>query len=186
MVGVIHQLFFEFVEKTFGAPAVAAVKRKAGVAEGQEYRMDAAYSDEEWRKIVGAAVELTGLEAEKAETGFARFCGEALSQRMAGFFKASKSTREFLKQQPTIHNMMASSLRDAATKRNIADKFRVEDVNGETVVHYVSPNRHCTLYRGLAEWVAEYYRERIEIREPRCQKRGDSECEIRVKVLGAR
>lgn len=184
MVGVIHQLFFEFIEKTFGAPTVAAVKSKAGVAEGQEYRMDAAYSDDEWRKIVGAAVELSGLDAEKAEIAFARFCGDALSQRMAGFFKASKNTREFLKQQPAIHNMMASSLRDAATKRKIADKFRLEDANGETVVHYVSPNRHCALYRGLAEWLAEYYREKIEIREPRCQKRGDPECEIRVKYLG--
>ena len=186
MVGVIHQLFFEFVEKTFGAAALAEVKRKAGVPAGQEYRMDAAYSDEEWRKIVGAAVELSGLEAEKAEVAFARFCGEALSQRMAGFFKTSKSTREFLKQQPTIHNMMASSVRDAATKRKIADKFRLEEANGETVVHYVSPNRHCALYRGLAEWMAEYYREKIDVREPRCQKRGDPECEIHVKYLGAR
>ncbi len=186
MVGVIHQLFFEFVEKTFGAATVAAVKSKAGVPQGQEYRMDVAYSDEEWRRIVGAAVELSGLDAEKAEIAFARFCGEALSQRMAGFFKTSKSTRDFLKQQPTIHNMMASSVRDPAAKRKIADKFRLEEVNGETVVHYASPNRHCALYRGLAEWMAEYYRERIALEEPRCQKRGDPECEIHVKFLGAR
>jgi predicted hydrocarbon binding protein len=186
MVGVIHQLFFEFLEKTFDAATVAAVKKKAGVPEGQEYRMDTAYSDEEWRKIVGAALELSGLEAEKAEVAFARFCGDALSQRMAGFFKTSKSTREFLKQQPMIHNMMASSVGDAAAKRKINDKFRLEEVDGETVVHYVSPNRHCALYRGLAEWMAEYYRERIDISEARCQKRGDPECEIHVKYLGAR
>jgi hypothetical protein len=105
---------------------------------------------------------------------------------MAGFFKGCTSTRDFLKMQPNIHNMMASSVRDAAAKRQIMDKFRLEEVDGETVTHYVSPNRHCTLYRGLAEWVAEYYRERIEIQEPRCQKRGDPECEIHVKHLGAR
>jgi predicted hydrocarbon binding protein len=186
MVGVIHQLFFEFLEKTFGAPTVAAVKAKAGVPEGHEYRMDAAYSDEEWQRIVGAAVALSGLEAEKAEVAFARFCGDALSQRMAGFFKTAKNTREFLKQQPSIHNMMASSVRDAVARRQIGDKFKVEDRNGETVVHYASPNRHCALYRGLAEWMAEYYREAIEVSEARCQKRGDPECEIHVKYLGAR
>ena len=185
MVGVIHQLFFEFVEKNFGAPAVAEVKRRAGVAEGVEHRMDSAYPDDEWRRIVAAAVELAGLDAEQAEIAFARFCGEALSQRMAGFFKGAKSAREFLKQQPGIHNMIASSLRDAADKRKVTDKFRLEEANGETITHYVSPNRHCALYRGLAGWVAEYYRERIEIREPRCQKRGDPECEIHVKYLGA-
>ncbi len=185
MVGVIHQLFFEFVEKNFGAAAVAEVKRRAGVAAGQDYRMDAAYPDDEWQRIVGAAVELSGLQAEQAELGFARFCGEALSQRMTGFFKGCTSTREFLKRQPGIHNMMASSVTDANAKQKITDKFRLEERNGETVTHYASPNRHCTLYRGLAEWVAGYYGERVEVSESLCQKRGDPECEIHVKYLGA-
>ena len=185
MVGIIHQLFFEFVEKNFGASAVAEVKKRAGVPAGQDFRMDTAYPDDVWRKIVGAAVELSGLEADKAEVAFARYCGEALSQRMAGFFKGASSAREMLKQQPAIHNMIASSLRDAGDKRKVTDKFRMEEVNGETITHYVSPNRHCALYKGLAQWVAEYYRERIDLREPLCQKRGDAECEIHVKFLGA-
>jgi hypothetical protein len=186
MIGVIHQLFFAFVEKNFGSAAVAEVKRRAGLPAGHEYRMDSAYPDDEWRRILGAAVELSGLDAEKAELAFARYCGEELSVKMAGFFKGCTSTREFLKRQPSIHNMMASSVRDEVARQKIADKFRLEEVNGETVTRYASPNRHCTLYRGLAEWVAEYYKERIEVREPRCQKRGDPECEIRVKYLGAR
>jgi predicted hydrocarbon binding protein len=186
MVGVIHQLFFGFVEKNFGKAAVAEVKRRAGVAADQDYRMDAAYPDDEWQRIVGAAVELSGLAAEQAELAFARYCGEELSVRMSGFFDGCKSARQFLERQPSIHNMMASSVRDPVAKKKVGDKFRIETSNGETVTHYTSPNRHCTLYRGLAEWVAEHYRERIEIREPRCQKRGDPECEIRVKYLGAR
>ncbi len=186
MVGVIHQLFLAFVEKNFGAPAAAEVKRRAGVAEGQDFRMDAAYSDEEWQRLLGAAVALSGLDRDQAELAFGRFCGQELSVRMAGFFKGCTTTREFLKLQPNIHSMMASSVADVAAKRKITDKFRLEELNGETITHYVSTNRHCTLYRGLAEWVAEYYRERIEINEPRCQKRGDPECEIHVKHLGAR
>ncbi len=186
MVGVIHQLFFAFVEKTFGPAALAEVKRRAGLPAGQDYRMDAAYSDEEWRRILAAAVELSGLDAEKAELAFARFCGDELSVRMAGFFRSCSSTKDFLKLQPTIHNMMASSVQDPAAKKQITDKFRLEELPGETVTHYTSPNRHCTLYRGLAEWVAEYYKEKIEIKEPRCQKRGDPECEIRVRHLGVR
>ncbi len=185
MVGVIHQLFFEFVEKNFGAAAVAEVKKRAGLSPEQSYRMDAAYPDDEWRRILVAAVELSGLDAEQAELAFARFCGEALSERMAGFFKGCKSAREFLKRQPSIHNMMASSVTDANAKQKITDKFRLEERDGETITHYASPNRHCTLYRGLAEWVAGYYGERVEVSEAHCQKRGDAECEIHVKYLGA-
>jgi predicted hydrocarbon binding protein len=184
MVGVIHQLFFAFVEKNYGAASVDEVKRRAGVAAGQEFRMDAAYPDDEWRRLLGAALELSGLDAEQVELAFGRYCGEELSKRMGAFFKRCNSTRELMKLQPSIHNMMASSVRDPAMKRQITDKFRLEEVNGETITRYTSPNRHCTLYRGLAEWVAGYYRERIEIHEPRCQKRGDPECEIHVKHLG--
>lgn len=185
MVGVIHQLFFGFVQKNFGDAAVAEVRRRAGLEAGKEFRMDAAYPDDEWRRILGAAVELSGLPAEQAELAFARYCGEELSTRMSGFFKGCKTAREFLERQPSIHNMMASSVGDPAAKQQIVDKFRLEGRDGETVTRYASPNRHCTLYRGLAEWVAEYYREKIEVSEPRCQKRGDPECEIHVKYLGA-
>lgn len=186
MIGVIHQLFFGFVEKNFGADAAAEVKRRARLPENHEYRMDTVYPDDEWQRILAAAVELSGLDAEKAELAFARYCGEELSVKMAGFFKGCTSTRELLKRQPSIHNMMAGSLRDEAARQQVTDKFRIEEADGETITRYVSSNRHCTLYRGLAEWVSEYYKERIEVREPRCQKRGDPECEIRVKYLGAR
>jgi hypothetical protein len=184
MVGVIHQLFFSFVEKNLGPSAVAEVKRQAGLPVDRQFRMDAAYSDEEWQKLLSAAVKMSGRPADEIELAFARFSGEDLSVRMAGFFKGCPNTREFLKRQPAIHNMMASSVRDASARKLINDKFRLEDKDGETIAHYVSPNRHCTLYRGLAHWVADYYQERIEIFEPRCLKRGDPECEIHVKYLG--
>ncbi len=184
MVGVIHQLFFGFIQKNLGDAAVAEVKRQAGVAEDRQFRMDAAYPEEEWQKLLGAAVKLAGQPAQDIELAFARYSGEELAKRMPGFFQGCTNTLEFLKRQPAIHNMMASSVRDSKMRQQITDKFRVEGGDRETVTRYVSPNRHCMLYRGLAQWVAEYYQERIEIFEPRCQKRGDPECEIHVKCLG--
>jgi hypothetical protein len=184
MVGVIHQLLFGFVEKNFGAAAVADVKRQAGLAEDRQFRMDAAYSDEEWQKLLGAAVQLAAKPAQEVELAFARYAGEELTRRMAGFFQGCSGTLEFIKRQPNIHNMMSSSVRDAKARQQITDKFRVESGDGETITHYASPNRHCTLYRGLALAVADHYRERIEITEPRCMKRGDPACEIHVRCVG--
>jgi hypothetical protein len=184
MIGVIHQLFFGFVEKNFGAAAVATVKQNAGLAKEQAFRMDASYSDEEWQRILTAAVKLSGLPAEQAELAFARYCGEWLHANMAGFFKGVSTTRDLILRQPNIHNMMASSVQDAGARQRVLDKFRVEQTEGGTVTHYASPNHHCTLYRGLVEWAAEKFKERVEVSESRCQKRGDPECEIRVKYLG--
>lgn len=184
MIGIIHQLFFDFIQGSFGAEAVLEVRRRAGIDPSVKFRMDQAYSDEQWRKLLGAAVELSGLSAEQAELAFAKFCGDELHKRMGGFFKGCSSTREFLMRQPAIHTSMASSVRDAASRKAISDKFRVEDAGAETVVHYVSDNRHCTLYRGLAQWLADHYGEKIQIDETRCQKRGDSECELHIRHLG--
>ncbi|MBI5536408.1 MAG: heme NO-binding domain-containing protein [Deltaproteobacteria bacterium] len=184
MVGLIQQLLFDFVAKNWGDDAVKEVRKRAGVAEDVKYRMDQAYSDDEWQRLVGAAVGLSGLDPVEAETAFARFCGEELHKRMSGFFQGCTCAHDLLRRQPTIHNTMSASVRDAATRDSIAAKFRLVDSESSTVIHYKSPNRHCVLYRGLAHWVAEHFGEKIEIQEPRCMKRGDDECEIHVKYLG--
>jgi len=184
MIGIIHQLLFDFVRGNWGEEAVQEVRRRAGLDDAVKFRMDQAYPDEQWRKLLASAVELSGLSSDDAELAFAKFAGGELRKRMGGFFHGCNSTREFLERQPTIHNSMASSVRDPQSRKAIADKFRVEQAGPETIVHYVSPNRHCTLYRGLALWVADYFKETVEITEPRCMKRGDPECEIHIRHAG--
>lgn len=184
MVGIIHELLFGFVEKNFGTEAVKNVKDPAGVGRDRKFRLDTICPDDEWSRIINSVIKVSGLEPEQAETAFARHCGEELLSRFAGFFNGVTSARDMIKRQPAIHNSIAASVQDPQARKFIMDKFRLEEKDGETIMHYVSPNRLCVFYKGLAQWLADHFNETVEIHEPRCVKKGDSECEVHVKYKG--
>ena len=107
------------------------------------------------------------------------FCRDAMT-RFSTWFEMSSNSREFLERQVTIHNVFASSVRDPEARKAVEDKFRIEKLENEIVTHYRSPNRLCSMYKALARWMFKHYGDHAAIEEPRCMKRGDTECEIHV------
>jgi predicted hydrocarbon binding protein len=184
MVGLIHECLFGFLTRNFGAEATMAVKRAAGIETEVEFRIDTAYDDEEWRRLYAAAIAASGHDAATFERAFARYCGDDLVVRFPGFLRGVRSARDLIERQPTIHNSIAASMVEGS-RREIRDKFSIVARPDETIVYYSSSNLLCGFYKGLAEWVAEYMSERIEIREPHCQRAGARACEIHVRYLGA-
>jgi predicted hydrocarbon binding protein len=83
--------------------------------------------------------------------------------------------------QPEIHNTWAVGLRRPEDRDAVRDKFRLEKLKDELVVHYRSPNRLCDMYKAIAHHVFEHYHEKATIDEPRCMKRGDDDCELRIR-----
>jgi ribosomal protein S25 len=69
-------------------------------------------------------------------------------------------------------------VRDASSRDQIKDKFRIEKLENKIITHYRSPNRHCHLYTSLAREVLQHYEDQAIIEEVSCMKRGDTECEI--------
>jgi hypothetical protein len=53
--------------------------------------------------------------------------------------------------QPRIHNTFAVGLQGPEERNAVRDKFRLEKVGDELVVHYRSPNRLCEIYKAIAE-----------------------------------
>ncbi|MEZ4382514.1 MAG: heme NO-binding domain-containing protein [Nannocystaceae bacterium] len=179
----MHEILLNFVTTNLGEGAADELRRRAGV-EGQTFRLDTAYDDGQWRRLLAAAVDMAGGDAEAVETAFAHYAGEDLSLRFSGFFRGAKSAREMIARQPVIHNSLATGLSEDA-RRVVADKFTLEDRGDALVMHYRSANKHCTIYIGLARWVAEHFGERLEIRHERCMKRGADECAIELRFPDA-
>ncbi|MCH7839448.1 MAG: heme NO-binding domain-containing protein [Planctomycetes bacterium] len=180
MVGLIQKLLIDLVESAGGAEAVVHVKRLAEVPEDKEFRMDEAYDDDEWRRLLAATCEVLNLTPEQAEEAYADFFYKDCVKRWPMWFQMSKSAREFLERQPRIHNGLATGVQDPEARRSINDKFKIEKHNGELVVHYRSPNQLCGLYKALARWIINHYGDKASIEETRCLKQGDPECEIHI------
>ena len=180
MVGLVHKLLFDLVESLVGAEAVSEVKRRAGVPADKTFRMDEAYDDEEWRRLLAAACDVLEVSQQQAEETYADFFLIDALQRWPMWFQMSRNSREFLERQPKIHNGFATGVHDVEAGRAINDKFRLETSDKELVMHYRSPNQLCGLYQALARWIINHYGDEATIEETRCLKKGDPECEIHV------
>ena len=181
MVGLIPKLLLDLVEAEADEDAVAEVKRRARVPQDMIYRLDRAYDDEEWRRLLAATCEVLQLTPEQAETVFADYFCEDCFQRWPAWFEMSSSSREYLERQPKIHTGFATGIEDPEARKCVIDKFHLEKLDQEVVVYYRSPNQLCGLYRAVARRIIDHYGDEATIEETRCLKRGDTECEIHVR-----
>jgi hypothetical protein len=184
VIGLIHKILFDLVEQRCGPEAVTRVKERAGVPPDRVFRLGEPYPDDEWQRLLVAACEVLGLDEEQALEAYADVFGRDALVRFAKWFEMSKSSRDFLERQITIHNVFASGVRDPEARRAVVDKFHIERREDEIVTHYRSPNKLCTLYRSLARWMIRHYGDEASIEETRCMRRGDEECEIHVRWQG--
>jgi hypothetical protein len=175
------KLLLEWVEHTRGSQAASRIRRRAGCPADRIFRITELCTDEEWQRVLSAAVEELGCTPTALDDGFAKAFITDARQRFPMWFKMSKTAREFLERQPAIHNNFASGVQDAESRQGIVDKFRIEKLDRELVTHYHSPNLHCHLYESLANEVLRVYGESAVIEHRLCMKKGDPECEIHIR-----
>jgi hypothetical protein len=182
LIGVIPNILVDMVQQNWGREMVERIHAEAGI-DHTDYHLDVYYPEEEWERLYAKTIELVDMDRDEFEWAFGRYSGEYLKRQFGGFMKGANHARDMITRQPRIHNTLAMSFRDTGTRDAINQKFRLEEFEDHTVMHYNSPNHLCTYYRALADWVAEQYETPIEIEEPLCMKRGDHECEIHVRYL---
>lgn len=184
MIGIMHELLLDFAQKNLSEENYSKARRQAGVSESQNYKIYEYVPDEDWRRLLGATFARMEQDNEQCEELLGKYIAEVLYQRFPGFLKDVKTTQDVILRHPKIHNAIAASLRDAEEQAQVAQKFRLERKVNEMIVHYMSRNRLCTLYKGMARWFAELLQEDIAILELQCMKKGDPECEIHIKYFG--
>ena len=181
MLGYPFRPMLQAVEAKGGPAAVAEVKRRAGLPPDRTYRMSETYSDEEFQRVLAAAGDVLALQvAETCEFWADAFLKDT-QKRFPVWYEMCANSRALLEYHPQIHNGFAASLQDPKVSQAVTEKFRLEKLERELIVHYRSPNRLCMLYRALARRVIAYYGDEASIEEPRCVYRGDAECEFHIR-----
>ena len=175
MLGYPLKLVLNAVEKRHGREGVLRVLQAAGLPADRTYRLNESYDDAEAQRLSAAAFK----EVDLADVAQA-FFDDTLT-RFPMFFEMCKTSRQFLEMQPEIHNTFAVGLQQPAEREAVREKFRLEKLPDELVVHYRSPNRMCDMYKAIAELVFQHYHDKATINEPRCMQRGDAECELRIR-----
>jgi hypothetical protein len=174
-LGYPMKLLLNAIESRHGREAVVQTLEQAGIPVDRNYRLNEFYDDTEIQRLSAAAFQRISLE-DVAEA----FYKDTLV-RFPTWFEMCKTSREFLEMQPEIHNTFAVGLMRPEERDAVRDKFRLEKLEDELVVHYRSPNRLCDMYKAIAQHIFRHYNDDATIHEPRCVKRGDSECEMRIR-----
>src|ERR1044071_7385552 len=178
MVGLIQKLFLDMIMQLGGEEKLAEVKKLAGVPLDKTFQINEVYSDEEWKRLLNAGLQVMNITEEQADEYYADFFGKDSVKRFPTWFEMSKNSYEFLLIQPTIHNCFATGVADQKTREAINDKFTVDKLPSKLVTHYRSHNGHGGLYKALARWVINCYHDEAVIDEKQCMKKGGKECEI--------
>lgn len=177
MLGYPLKLILKTIERRHGHEAVAQTLAEAGLPTDRAYRLSEPYADSEVQRLFAAAFQRISTE-DVAAVFF-----EDTLVRFPTWFEMCKTSREFLEMQPEIHNTFAVGLQRTEERDAVREKFRLEKLDDELVVHYRSPNLLCDMYKAIALHVFQHYRDNATIDEPRCMKRGDAECELRIRWI---
>jgi hypothetical protein len=177
MLGYPLKLVLNLIERQHGKEAALRVLAEAGIPGDRVYRLNESYDDGEGQRLSAVAFQLISME-DIAQA----FFDDTLA-RFPTWFQMCKTSRQFLEMQPEIHNTFAHGLQRPEERDAVRDKFRLEKLEDELIVHYRSPNRLCDMYKSIARRVFQYYRDEATIDEPRCLQRGDPECEMRIRWM---
>jgi hypothetical protein len=175
VLGYPLKLLLNAIESRHGHDAVVQTLAEAGLPTDRVYRLDMPYADSEAQRLSAAAFHRISLE-DVAEAFF-----KDTLVRFPTWFEMCKTSRQFLEMQPEIHNTFAHGLQQPEDREAVRDKFRLEKLDDELVVHYRSPHRLCDMYKAIAQHVFQHYQDKATIDEPTCMKRGDAECELRIR-----
>ena len=143
--------------------------------------MNVDYSPDQIDRLGQAVGEVLGMNRHQVEDFWVDAFFPDIVRRWPMWFKTSKTARELLELQPEIHNSFAKASADSGASASVGEKFRLEKLERETVVHYRSPNSLCRVYLQMAHRVVTHYGETAEIEEQHCTLRGDPECEIHIR-----
>lgn len=171
------------VKAIAGEDAIIEIKRIAKVPLDKTFQMNLVYADDEWQRLLAATLKVLKITPEQADEIYADYFGKDAVKRFPTWFQMSKNSYEFLLIQPTIHNCFATGVVDPKDRKTINDKFKVEKLPNKIITHYRSFNNNCGLYKSLAKWVINYYKDEATIEEKKCMKSGDQECEIHIQWI---
>ena len=177
MLGYPLRLLLNAIERHHGQAAVLETLAEAGFPADCQFRLNEPYPDSEAQRLTAAAMHRITVD-DIAEAFF-----QDTVTRFPTWFAMCKTSRQFLEMQPEIHNTFAVGLQRPEEREAVRDKFRLEKLANELVVHYRSPNRLCEMYKAIAQHVFRHYQDEARIDEPKCMKRGDDECELRIRWM---
>lgn len=161
MHGLIHTELASYVKLQQGKKFWQKIMEKAQLAD-RLYLQVGSYPDEEIQAIVAAAAELLGKSVDELLEGFGFYLVPQLIESYHSYVDPKWKTLELLlNTEQTIHRVVRLKDKFAAPPRL---KFSQTGEN-TLLLEYDSPRKMQAVARGMIRGVADWYGERVRIKE---------------------
>ena len=180
MHGLILTELKRFADAKLGNAAWQGLLQEAGL-EKRLFVSSGRYPDSEVTAIVEGLARRCRRDIQVLLTEFGKFIAPTLMNAYKPFIKPEWRTLEMIEHtEENIHR--AARLHDPSA---MPPRLQVRRVNPKQVVLlYDSERRLCSVAKGIARGVAEFYGERIEISDLTCMLKGQPTCTIAVTLIG--
>ena len=175
MKGIVFNLLGDMVESRYGIAAWDALLQTTG--QDGVYVATESYPDAQLYDLVGAASNMTGIDAGELIPAFGRYMIPSFARDYPGFFGSGMRLRDFLLTVDQVVHVEVRKLYPGAGlptfhyNASSPDRLRMD---------YRSPRRLCALAVGLIEGAAEHFGEACTIGHDVCMHKGDTHCELDI------
>jgi hypothetical protein len=177
MHGMIMDEIKRYVEAKYGESTWKELLKQAGVGKKTYYPV-MNYPDKETLQIVATASQMTGLAIDAILEDFGQFIVPDLADLCSVLLKPHWKTLDFLENtEHLIHEMIRRHWR---VQPPILECERVSV--SEVLIKYGSPRKMCSVAKGIAKGVAQYYHQSIILTEKSCMNHGHNRCLISVRL----
>jgi len=178
MQGTLLYALGHYMQKTFGSPVWQQVLKEAG-APGSGYLPTRDYPGSSPAALAEAATRVTGIPAAQVLDGFGRFAIPMLLRMYGAALDPRWKTLDVLERTETLMHGTVRQRTPSAHPPRLGIRRPSAD---EVVIAYTSPRRLCALGVGLIHGIAQTRGEVVTVEHRRCLHRGDSCCELHVRV----
>jgi len=179
MKGIVFNQLQEFVELHHGLVAWDDAILNCDLPSNGVYVGTQSYDDEELFALVGHFCEVTGASAADITRAFGEFVFERLFKLAAPEAQKAPDLKSFLLM---VHDIIHVEVMKLYHDANLPS-FDYAQGENDLLMIYQSPRKMCFFSEGLIYGAANYFNEKINIKQPKCMHQGDESCHLEITFL---
>jgi hypothetical protein len=173
--GVIYNLVEEVVRRERGVDTWDDVVDEAGVSGA--YTSLGTYPDSDMDELAGAVARQVGTDASSVVRHVGQEGLAILATRYPQFFEPHDDLFGFLR---SLNDVVHPEVRRLYPGAFVPTFDLADEGDDVLVMTYASERGRCDLAEGLVLGAARWYRQEVVVEQPRCVRRGDDVCDLRV------
>lgn len=177
MHGTILNEVKHYVEVKYGPETWKSLLEQAGFSKTTMFLAVKNYSDEDLKKIINKALEMTKMTLPAFLRDLGVFIGNYLIKNYSSLINPSWGALDLIANtELNIHKVLRAQDPNMTPPQLTIERLGPKDL----IIKYNSPRKMCFLAEGIVEAISKHYRQKITTVQKTCMHKGDAFCSIHL------